>query len=231
MNAVDQRSARRRVGAVTIGQTPRTDVTFDIAPLLGSGIELVEAGALDELDDFESLAPENDEPVLASRLRDGLSVIVSERRVLPLVQQALDRVADQGVEAIILLCTATGPSALACSVPIIHPNVVLTRKVVAAAGNDRRVAIVVPDQAQVEDIGSHWEAVLGRTVDLYVASPYGPSEPRRIAAEQIAATDADLVVLDCIGYSVAMAEEIRRISGKQVIVPRIAAAEAVKDLL
>ena len=36
-----------KIGAVTIGQSPRTDVTCDILPILGDNVQLLEAGALD----------------------------------------------------------------------------------------------------------------------------------------------------------------------------------------
>ena len=38
-----------KVGAITIGQAPRTDVTKDILPLLGEEVELIQAGGLDGL--------------------------------------------------------------------------------------------------------------------------------------------------------------------------------------
>ncbi|WP_180326566.1 AroM family protein [Raoultibacter phocaeensis] len=224
---------RRAIGAVTIGQAPRTDVTFDIVLLLGEGVELIEAGALDELDaeGIASLAPEDDEPMLASRLRDGRSVVVAERAVMPLVQQALDRTVAQDARAVILLCTATAPSSLACEVPVIHPSMAIAEAVRAQAANGELVAVMVPDQAQVGDIGAHWNQMLGRPVDLYAASPYGPADARIAAAEQIARTGASLIVLDCIGYSVEMGREIERISGARVIVPRVVLAEAARDAL
>lgn len=36
-----------KVGAITIGQSPRTDVTQDILPLPGDQVELLQAGGLD----------------------------------------------------------------------------------------------------------------------------------------------------------------------------------------
>ena len=38
-----------KIGAVTIGQSPRVDVTPDILPILGDKIELVQAGVLQNL--------------------------------------------------------------------------------------------------------------------------------------------------------------------------------------
>ena len=47
-----------RLGAVTIGQSPRTDIIPDLRTVLGAEVEIVEAGALDELapDEIRALA-------------------------------------------------------------------------------------------------------------------------------------------------------------------------------
>ena len=39
--------SKAKIGAVTIGQAPRTDITGDILPMLSPNIKLVEYGALD----------------------------------------------------------------------------------------------------------------------------------------------------------------------------------------
>ncbi|WP_342788308.1 AroM family protein, partial [Desulfurococcus sp.] len=39
----------RRVGLITIGQSPRVDVVSEIKDILGSEIEILECGALDDL--------------------------------------------------------------------------------------------------------------------------------------------------------------------------------------
>ena len=67
----------RKVGAITIGQAPRTDVTKDILPLLGEEVELIQAGGLDGLtrEEIQAFAPGPDDYVLISRLQDGSSVI------------------------------------------------------------------------------------------------------------------------------------------------------------
>lgn len=64
-----------KVGAITIGQSPRTDVTQDILPLLGDQVELLQAGGLDGLtrEEIEAFQPGPDDYVLISRLRDGSS--------------------------------------------------------------------------------------------------------------------------------------------------------------
>lgn len=230
----DSRSGKLLLGAVTIGQAPRTDVTADIAPLLGPNVRVIEAGALDGVSDVSPLAPQGGESALASRLADGTGVIVSEAKVMPLVQQAIDRVVARGAFAVVLLCTATLRNPPTCAVPLIHPNVVLAEAVVrmvrdGACGDS--IAVMVPDESQIGDIGNQWEQLLGSRPALFAASPYGPAEPRVAAAEAIGRTDAGAIVLDCIGYSAAMARDIERTSGKTVVLPRAIVAEAAKELL
>jgi len=38
-----------QVGMITIGQSPRTDITSDVKCTIGDSVDLVEIGALDEL--------------------------------------------------------------------------------------------------------------------------------------------------------------------------------------
>ena len=40
---------KMKVGAITIGQSPRTDVVQELFPLMGEQVELIQAGALDGL--------------------------------------------------------------------------------------------------------------------------------------------------------------------------------------
>ena len=50
----------KKIGLITIGQTPRDDVIPDIAPLFSSEVELLQAGALDGLtaQDIAMFAPQ-----------------------------------------------------------------------------------------------------------------------------------------------------------------------------
>ena len=62
-----------KVGLITVGQAPRSDVVPDMAAILGGDVEIVEAGALDGLTraQMEPLAPEGDDEILVTRLADG----------------------------------------------------------------------------------------------------------------------------------------------------------------
>ena len=77
-----------KIGAVTIGQSPRTDITGDICPLLAPNIILQEYGALDPFDaDYinQNFAPGPDSSVLVTRMRDASQVIIGEEYILSLI--------------------------------------------------------------------------------------------------------------------------------------------------
>ena len=91
-----------KIGAITIGQAPRTDITRDILPLLPDYMTLTEYGALDDMTYEEVMAqfaPSEDDEVLVSRMRDGrqanlqnvLSVPLSRRRLIRQKQKAYQR--------------------------------------------------------------------------------------------------------------------------------------------
>ena len=88
-----------KIGAITIGQAPRTDVTADILHIFDDSLELVQAGGLDGLtkEQIAEFAPGKDDYVLVSRLTDGSSVTFAERHILPRLQDAINRMEDEGI--------------------------------------------------------------------------------------------------------------------------------------
>ena len=92
-----------KVGAVTIGQAPRTDVTCDLIPIFGGKIDLLQRGGLDGLtsDDILKFAPSDRDYVLVSKLLDGSSVTFAEKYILPRLQQAIRDLEAEGAELIV----------------------------------------------------------------------------------------------------------------------------------
>ncbi len=83
----------RKIGLITIGQSPRVDVVPEIKEELRDvEVEVVECGALDKLskDEIRALAPGEGEYVLVTRLRDGTEVRVAREKILPLMQGCID---------------------------------------------------------------------------------------------------------------------------------------------
>ena len=73
-----------------------------------------------------------------------------------------------------------------------------------------------------------WAGCAGSVSGL-ADSPYDGTDAVAEAARNIP-EDTDLIVLDCIGYTVEMKERVQALTGKSVLLPRTLAARVVKEL-
>jgi len=215
----------KRIGFVTIGQSPRDDVVPGMLPYLGP-VQVLEAGALDGLgpEEVAALAPRGPEQVLVTRLRDGSPVTVDKELIFPRLQECVARLDAAGAAVIVLLCTGSFPKVAARAL-VLEPDRIVLHTVLAVARRANCVGVMVPAEDQINAMRARWRAA---GVDPVVAagSPYGPPQARLEAARQLAAAGAELVVLDCMGYTQAMKEEIAAV----VRCPVLVAHEAVARL-
>ena len=219
-----------KIGAITVGQAPRVDVTSDIIPLL-QGCELLEKGGLDGLtrQQIEAFAPQEGDYVLVSRLVDGSSVTFAEKHVLPRLQAAIDELEAQGCRLILFFCTGDFPATFHANVPLIFPNQILQGLVplLTATG---RIAVVTPSPLQLGQSKNKWEKYVPQATPV-AASPYEGLEGIRQAAQQVAGLDCDLVVLDCIGYTLEMKQIFAQATGKNIVLSRTLLARVVSELI
>ena len=117
----------KKIGAITVGQSPRVDLTPEIQPILGDSVEIIQAGALDGLSKGEiaKFVPRPGENVLVSRLTDGTSATFGESYILPRLQLCIDDLEQQGVSLILFLCTGEFPAEFRSNVPLIFPDHIL----------------------------------------------------------------------------------------------------------
>lgn len=220
----------RKVGAITIGQSPRVDVVPEMKEVLGENIEIIEGGALDGLtrEEIAALAPGPEDYVLVTRLRDGSSVKIAERHIIPRMQSQIDRLVAEGAEMIALLCTGEFPG-FSCPRLILKPQVIL-HHFTSAIATGRRLGVIVPDKDQVEQARARWAGV-GEVLKVEAASPYGPREEIWRAASSLKEWQAEVIVLDCIGFNLQMKKEVRQYAGVPVILPRTVLARTLQELL
>lgn len=194
------------LGLVTIGQSPRDDVTTsmfgDDAPAC------VEAGALDQLDDqtIAALAPADDEHVLVTRLVGGREVLVAKERLLPHVQTAVDRVVHDGASIVCILCTGAFPE-LTSTVPLVFPDRLLTATFGAVMPSGR-VGVLMPHPGQHASMVDKWTTD-SRSVVTASVSPYAGDSGVGAAARQLVADGADAIVMDCMGFDRRMLADAR----------------------
>ncbi len=89
---------KRKLGTITIGQSPRDDVIPEMLPYLGENVEVIQAGALDGLtyEEILEFEPKEGDYVLVSKLRDGRSVKFAEKHILPRLQNCIDKLEAEG---------------------------------------------------------------------------------------------------------------------------------------
>jgi protein AroM len=221
----------KKIGTVTIGQSPRTDVIPEITSILGADVEIREAGALDGLskEEIAKLAPEKGDYVLVTRLADGSSVQVAERHITPRIVEKIDGHFRDGVPLVFLLCTGEFPGFDTGGL-LIRPQKILFNAV-AAVGEGLKLGIMVPSQDQVEQSQRRWSHV-SSSVKSVSSSPYVDSMAAvKRAAQELKDWGAQLVVMDCMGYTFPMQEAAREIVEKPVILARGIAARTVKELV
>jgi protein AroM len=223
-------SARTPLGLVTIGQAPRSDVVPDMAELLGSGVEIVERGALDGLErkEIDRLAPQGDDEVLVTRLADGSPVFVGKPAITPLVQRQIEALETQGVAMTVLLCTGAFEG-LRPSRPLIEPDKVLLG-VIRGVRFSGRLGVLTPSARHVEQTKARWRAH-GFDPVVLPASPYESEASAGDLARRFRAGGAGFVLLDCIGFRRALREDIQAYLGVPVVVPNLLVARVVAEML
>ena len=114
----------KKIGAITVGQTPRTDLIPEIAPILGDSIEIIQMGGLDGLtkEEIQTMTPAPGDHVLVSRLKDGSSVSFGESHILPRLEACMDQLKKDQVSLILFLCTGEFPDTFQADVPLIFPS-------------------------------------------------------------------------------------------------------------
>lgn len=221
---------KARVALVTVGQTPRTDMADDLRARLSPSIELVQYGALDGFTlghVAAELAPAPGDKVLVSRMRDGAQATFSERLVLPFVQECIYQAERDGVDCTVLMCTGEFPP-FDHSAPLIMP-LPMFHSVAKNLAVGRPVALLIPEESQIPQARARWKAD-GIRIATACATPYG--DPARIeeAASSFAGGNFAFVCLDCMGYTLAMRDAVRRVSGLPVLLPRTLVASVVSEL-
>lgn len=223
-------NTKRVLGTLTIGQSPRVDLVPELKAMLGDDVEVIEEGALDglTLDDVKRFYPAPGDYVLVTRMADGTAVKIAEKHILPRMQEGLARLVDRGAEIIALVCTGEFPH-FDCDRLVIRPQGVLYN-VTSAVAADSRLGVIIPDNDQVPQGVNRWsEAAAG--VQVVAASPYGEVQAVEQAAHALKAWGARIVVMDCIGYTLAMKDRVRDITGAPVILARSILARVLRELL
>ncbi|UCC39261.1 MAG: AroM family protein [Candidatus Aminicenantes bacterium] len=217
-----------KVGLLTIGQSPREDITTEIGPLFLPHIDIVEAGLLDNLSPAEigQLQPESGETLLVSRLRDGSQVRLSEPKISALLPEVIHSMKKKiRVQAVGLLCTHDFPetkSYPSVISPYNYLNFLITEML-----QIQHLGAVVPLENQIEMTTKKWRM---REIIVEAKSPYAEEKNWEEIAQRLTRENVEAVVLDCIGYKMEDRRELQRLISLPVLLPRVILAYAINQL-
>lgn len=101
-----------RIGLITIGQSPKSDVILDLREIWGNSVDIIQKGSLDSftLKEIQKMKPEEGDYTLVTRLKDGDQAIIAKKYILPKIQEKIKELNEEGVNLILFLCTGEIPA-------------------------------------------------------------------------------------------------------------------------
>jgi protein AroM len=219
------------IGLITIGQSPRVDVVPEMAAVMGPGIHVHEAGALDGLGRAEiaRLAPSGRDEILVTRLADGTAVFLGKDKIVGHVEARIAALEDAGASVTALLCTGAFPP-LRTRTLLIQPQPVLLGAVRGMRWPGR-LGVVTPSVPHVPQTEARWRAD-GFDPVVVPLSPYEHEDAGALARVSAAfrAARAGLIVLDCMGFNRKTRDELRALTGAPVLLANLLVARVLAEL-
>jgi protein AroM len=219
------------LGVIVIGQSPRPEVERQLRLVLGEALPIRLVGALDGMTrrDIDGIAPSGgSDDVLFTRLPGGEGVVISKRAVTEGARRRLREFEDAGIDVALLACTGAFP-ALDYRGFLIQPSPVLHHAVLGLLPTGR-IGVFNPLPEQEEQVRRKWRKD-GWEIEFEALLPGTVPDGVEAAARRMAAKRPDLVVLDCMGYTQADKERVRRVTGRRAVLAVSTAARALQELL
>ena len=192
-----------KLGTLTLGQAPRADLVPTLDALIDSSIERLHVGLLDGLTASQidhHFAPRNSEPALVTRVLDGSPVLIARAQAEFAAQQKVSELEDAGCSVILLLHTGSFAPLHSRDSWLVEPDRILPGVVTALVGS-RRLGIVLPMAEQIPTESLKWQDLAQKPL-FAAASPYELfSDPLRRAASDLRNQGAEILLLDCMGYT------------------------------
>lgn len=215
-----------RVGLLYIGQSPKEDYVSFFRAGLPPKTEIVEAGALDDLslEEIRALPRREGEPILVMQTRDLITVTASKAEVQKRLKGKIDLLESLGVQVIVVLCTGRFPG-LSSRVLLLEPSEILLHTALSVS-RDRTIGVITPLPEQIPQTRATWKSA-GMEPLLEAGTPYEDVVPVQEAALRLRDKGAELIVLDCMGFTDSAKRSVAAATG----IPVMAARTVVRRVL
>ena len=219
------------ISMLTIGQTPRPDISGDLRQLLPTHWEVREYGALDGLTRAEAEALcgyQGQGELLVTRMAgDSRQIELSAEKVFARLQDCITLAEKAGADLHLMACTGNFP-------PYIHQKTILYPGICqrqAALAVDSRVGVLIPNTAQTRQIAGWWTQCGAPAVLLEAADPFGAAAGIERAAKKLQEQRAKVLCLDCFGYTLEHKRAAEMATGLPVVLPREVLCQMAKEEL
>jgi len=175
------------IAVITMGHAPRPDV-------------------------MRSMAPRGDELSYLTQLRGGRSVIVEAGFVTSRTEALVADLDGRNYDLLILAMTGMR-ARLSTRTPLIHGQDALDAWISALVASNSRIGIIFPLASQQSAAS---ESDYGTMLKSSLAT-IGGSQSSDLARAIDRVSGADLIVMNSVGYTAQMAQQVARSSGKPVV--------------
>ena len=112
---------------------------------------------------------------------------------------------------------------------MIYPAKILNGLAKALSRN-ANIIVITPDEEQVQQAYDQWGPIMKKVTPI-PANPYKVLVELRKAAELAKDIEADLIVMDCIGYTREARKIVATVSEKPVLLCRTTMARVVREMI
>jgi len=221
----------KKIGMITIGQSPRVDIVPEMREVLGTDVEILEAGALDglTLEEVKRFCPKRGDYILCTRMSDGTEVVVAKKFIVPRVKKCIDLLTERRAELLVFICTGKFPP-FSSKRLFVEAQKILDHFILALEGKNERMGLLIPLPDQVEQARKKYQRLKGEII-IKAASPYALEDEVSLAAEELRKADPQVIVMHCMGYTQAMKKKVMEITGRPTVLARSMVARTLKELL
>ncbi len=221
----------KKIGIVTIGQSPRPDIVKELVPFFGKKVSVLEKGALDglTLEQVKKFSPDSGMIPLCTRMNNGSEVIIAKEKILPRIEQSINELNENKVSLILLLCIGSFPN-FESSCLIIQPQRIVDRCVESLIREKHHLGILIPLPDQKNWACENFARVTPQ-ITVIDASPFGDRSHILRASKVLKEADCDLIVMYCMGFTRELAKEVRSVTKKPVILSSSIVARTIGELL
>ena len=145
------------------------------------------------------------------------------------MEKAIGDLNRKDVSLILLLCVGDFPP-FESSCLIVQPQKVVDRCVESLIGPAHRLGILIPIPEQEAWVRETFSRTTPK-ITVADTSPYSDQDRLSLAGKKLEEANCDLIVMYCMGFNRKLAAEIRRMTGKPVILSSSIVARTLGELL